>query len=146
MTENAAPNPIAVNLFSEISTADQLLRGRLSEVLPKGMEISHLQLLVYLDGQAIERSPAQMAQAFHLTKGAMTNTLGKLELAGYVHIRPDWADARRKLVTISPSGRMAKENALRAVAPVFDRIMSQIDEDRVRAALPLLRELRRVLE
>jgi predicted dehydrogenase len=42
----------------------------------------------------------------------MTNTLAKLEWAGHVHIRPDWDDARRKLVSISPSGRAAREAAI----------------------------------
>jgi len=34
---------LAVTLFSEILTADQLLRNRLSRILPNGMEISHFQ-------------------------------------------------------------------------------------------------------
>mgnify|MGYP002062747118 CR=1 FL=1 len=34
-------------------------------------------------------SPAQLARTFHVTRGAMTNTLGKLEWAGHVHIHPD---------------------------------------------------------
>ncbi|MEC8293820.1 MAG: MarR family transcriptional regulator, partial [Pseudomonadota bacterium] len=35
------PYPLAIALFSELLTADQLVRNRLSKVLPKGMEISH---------------------------------------------------------------------------------------------------------
>ncbi|MEM8538570.1 MAG: helix-turn-helix domain-containing protein, partial [Pseudomonadota bacterium] len=93
---------LAVTLASEILTADQLLRNRLSKVLPKGMEISHFSVLNHLAFTAQERSPAQLAKTFHVTRGAMTNTISKLEWAGYVHIRPDWDDARRKMVAISP--------------------------------------------
>ena len=64
-----------------------------------------------------DRTPAQLARAFHVTRGAMTNTLGRLEWAGYVHVRPDWDDARRKLVTISPAGRAARDAAIAAITP-----------------------------
>ncbi len=94
-------NALAVALFSEILTADQLARNRLSKVLPKGMEISHFSVLNHLAHSGEERSPAQLAKSFHVTRGAMTNTLSKLEWAGYIHIRPDWEDARRKMVAIS---------------------------------------------
>ena len=49
----------------------------------------------------------------------MTNTLGKLEISGYIHIRPDWDDARRKLVAISPAGVRARDDAIALVAPLF---------------------------
>ena len=101
-------NALAVTLFSEILTADQLLRNRLSRILPKGMEISHFSVLNHLAFVADERTPAQLADTFHVTRGAMTNTLNRLEWAGYVHIRPDWDDARRKMVAISPAGRRAR--------------------------------------
>ena len=87
-------NALAIALFSELLTADQLLRSRLTRVLPNRMEISHFSVLNHL-ARGGERTPAQLARSFHVTRGAMTNTLGKLELAGYVHIRPDWDDARR---------------------------------------------------
>ena len=94
---------LAVALFGELFMADQLARNRISKVLPKGMELSHFSVLNHLAHVAAERTPAQLARTFHLTRGAMTNTLGRLEWAGWVHIRPDWDDARRKLVSISPT-------------------------------------------
>ena len=135
-------NALAVTLFSEILTADQLLRNRLSRVLPKGMEISHFSVLNHLVFVGDERTPAQLANTFHVTRGAMTNTLAKLEWAGYIHIRPDWDDARRKMVAISPAGRRAREAAVAAVAPVFDEVISDLGTDNVRATLPILRKLR----
>ena len=116
MTEKPG-NPLAVTLFSEILTNEQLIRNKLSRVLPKGMEISHFSVLNHLARIGGERSPAQLAKSFHVTRGAMTNTLGKLEWAGYVHIRPDWDDARRKMVTISPAGRQARDAAISAISP-----------------------------
>jgi DNA-binding MarR family transcriptional regulator len=110
------------------------------------MELSHFSVLNHLARSEQERSPAQLAKAFHVTRGAMTNTLARLEWAGHVHIRPDWDDARRKFVAISPSGRSARDAAVQAIAPVIAEVVAQIGADRVRAILPVLREMRGRLE
>ncbi|MEH6740547.1 MAG: MarR family transcriptional regulator [Sulfitobacter sp.] len=138
-------NTLAIMLFSEILGTDQILRSRLSRVLPKGMEISHFSVLNHLSWRDTERTPAQLAETFHVTRGAMTNTLAKLEWAGYVHIRPDWDDARRKMITISPAGRQARETALGAIAPMITQVVEKLGEEKARAALPILRELRNQL-
>jgi DNA-binding MarR family transcriptional regulator len=135
-------NVLATALFSEILTVDQLLRNRLSRVLPKGMELSHFSVLNHLVAVGGERSPAQLASVFYVTRGAMTNTLAKLEWAGYVHIRPDWDDARRKKVSISPAGKQARARAIDAISPLINQFIIEIEPARVRATLPVLRELR----
>jgi len=137
---------LAVALFAELFMAEQLARARLSKVLPKGMELSHFSVLNHLARMQEERTPAQLAKAFHVTRGAMTNTLTKLEWAGHVHIRPDWDDARRKFVAISPSGRAARDAALQSIAPVIADLAKSLGLERVRAVLPVLRELRSELE
>jgi len=133
---------LSVALFSEMFVADQLARAALSKALPKGMELSHFSVLNHLANIGEQRSPAQLARTFHVTRGAMTNTLAKLEWAGHVHIHPDWDDARRKLVTISPAGKAARNAALSAIAPIIADVVSEIGIEKVRAALPVLREIR----
>ena len=64
-----------------------------------------------------EKTPAQLARIFHVTRGAMTNTLQRLDAAGFIHIRPDWDDARRKWVSLSPAGQAARDRAVLAIAP-----------------------------
>ena len=137
---------LAVSLFSEILVVEQLARASVAKVLPKGMELSHFSVLNHLAHSGAERSPAQLAKTFNLTRGAMTNTLHKLEWAGWVHIRPDWDDARRKCVAISPSGKSARDAAVQAIAPLISEFVSDLGEDRVRTLLPVLRELRTRLE
>ena len=139
-------NALAVTLFSEILAADQLLRNRLSRVLPKGMEISHFSVLNHLVFAGDERTPAQLAGTFHVTRGAMTNTLTRLEWAGYIHVRPDWDDARRKMVAISPAGRRARDQAISSIAPLINRVVGELGLERVRSTLPVLRDLRIQLE
>ena len=141
-----SPDALANALFSELFMSDQLARNQLSRVLPRGMELSHFSVLNHLARSNDERSPAQLAKTFHLTRGAMTNTLAKLEWAGHIHIRPDWDDARRKFVSLSPSGRAARDAALAAIGPLIGDVVEALGADRVRAVLPVLRELRLRLE
>ncbi|MEM8537675.1 MAG: MarR family transcriptional regulator [Pseudomonadota bacterium] len=136
---------LTISLLSEMIAADQLIRNRLSRVLPKGMEISHFSVLNHLAWHEGERSPAQLAETFNVTRGAMTNTLARLEWAGHVHIRPDWDDARRKMVAISPAGRRAREAALAAIAPTFSTLVDDLGEDSARTMLPILRQMRKAL-
>jgi DNA-binding MarR family transcriptional regulator len=131
-----------ISLISELLTVDQLIRNRLAKVLPKGMELSHFSVLNHLAHLNAERTPAQLAKSFHVTRGAMTNTLNKLEVAGHIHIRPDWDDARRKMVAISPAGRNARDAAITALMPVISDIFDQVGEDRLKSVLPILRDLR----
>ncbi len=142
---NSSGSDLANALFSELLMADQLARNRLSKVLPRGMELSHFGVLNLLTRLQAEQSPAELARAFHVTRGAMTNTLAKLEWAGYVHIRPDWDDARRKMVAISPAGRAARDAALAAITPLLDNAVRTLGEERVRQTIPVLRALRQRL-
>lgn len=133
---------LAVTLLSELLMAGQLTRSALTRALPKGMELNQFSVLNHLAHTSGPRSPAQLAQAFHVTRGAMTNTLNRLEWAGFVHVHPDWDDARRKSVTISPAGRTALDSALSAIMPIVGEAVGSIGADKVRAALPVLREVR----
>ncbi|MDT1060693.1 MarR family transcriptional regulator [Paracoccus sp. CPCC 101403] len=146
LSAEPSPDALAASLFSEVFIADQLARDLIGKSLPKGMQISHFSVLNLLAHLGVERSPAELAEAFHVTRGAMTNTLSRLEWAGHIHIRPDWDDARRKFVSISPAGRAARDAALAAFMPRIADVVRDIGSDRVRAALPVLRLLRRQLE
>ena len=143
---NNKQSSLAITLVSEILATDQLLRNKLTRILPAGMEISHFSVLTHLAYTISEKTPAQLAKVFHVTKGAMTNTLNKLEWAGYVHIRPDWDDARRKMVAISPAGRQARDAALSAIEPIIRTLVDEKGADDIRAAIPVLREMRLKLE
>ena len=132
-------------VFAEILSVDQLARASVGRLLPKGMELSHLLVLNHLMRGERERSPAELAKALHLTRGAMSNTMQKLEWAGWVHVRPDWDDARRKMVAISPSGKSACVAALQAIEPIFETVIADLGDEKIRAAISVLRELRKRL-
>ena len=135
---------LAIALFSEVIATEQLIRSNLKRGLPKAMELSHFSVLSHLYN-AGEKSPAQLARNFHVTKGAMTNTLQRLEARGFVHIRPDWDDARKKMVAISPAGSTARDMALDDIRPIFEKILGQLGESDIKLTLPILRDLRQAL-
>lgn len=139
-------DPVIVALFSEIVMVETLTRTRLARVLPRGMELSHFMVLNHFARLGGERTPAQLARAFRVTRGAMTNTLARLDAAGYVHIRPDWEDGRKKWVSLSPAGRAARDVAVAAIEPVFDDVVASLGLDRMKGALPVLRRLRELLD
>jgi len=132
-------------LFSEITTIDQLIRTQISRSLPEGMAISHLSVLNHLSSVKNEKTPMQLAKSFHVTKGAMTNTLSKLESSGYIHVRPDWNDARRKQITISKSGLEAQREAINSITPILSKVIQKLGKEKADTVLPIIRELRNIL-
>ncbi len=138
-------DPLAVSLFSEISAIDHLLKVKLSKSLPLGMELSHFAILNHISTIETEKTPVQLARSFNLTKGAITNTLIKLSKMGYIHIRPDWDDARSKLISISPAGKVARNSAVSAIEPILAELMKVIGADKTKEILPFLRDLRILL-
>ena len=132
-------------LFSEISTIDQLIRAQISKSLPVGMAISHLSVLNHLASVKNPKTPLQLAKSFHVTKGAMTNTLNKLENSGYINIQPDWNDARSKQISISKSGVEAQKNATLTIAPILSKVVEKLGREKADKMLPIIRELREIL-
>jgi len=54
-----------------------------------------------------EASPAQLAEATHVTRAAMTSRLDRLVTAGLVHREVDAADRRRVIIRPTADGRAA---------------------------------------
>ena len=143
--KNKSNNLAPLILFSEITTIDQLIRAQISKILPDGMAISHLSVLNHLSSIKNEKTPMQLAKSFHVTKGAMTNTLSKLESSGYINIRPDWIVARNIQVKISKSGVEAQKDAIKSITPILNKVIFKLGKDKANLVLPIIRELRSIL-
>ena len=133
-------------LLSEIATIEQLARNKLDNALPKDLNISSFSVLNHFSGSRAEKTPLQLARSFHVTKGAMTNTLNKLEKQGYIHVRPDWNDARKKCVSISQSGIDARNNAIKFIKPILDEIIQKTNHMTKKSLLGDLRNFREAIE
>ena len=133
-------------LLSEIATIEQLARNKLDNALPKDLNISSFSVLNHFSGSRAEKTPLQLARSFHVTKGAMTNTLNKLEKQGYIHVRPDWNDARKKRISISQSGMDARNNAMKSIKPILDEIIQKTGHMTKKNLLGDLRNFRESIE
>ncbi|MBL4863409.1 MAG: MarR family transcriptional regulator, partial [Rhodobiaceae bacterium] len=108
MTSKTEPKPDSAEaifmFFNEIGIIGQLSGTMFRRALPEGMTMSQFSVLNHFSRLGGERTPARLAAAFQVTKGAMTNTLQRLEAKGYVTIEMDKADRRRKLVRATVQG------------------------------------------
>src|SRR5262249_14858463 len=91
-------------------------------------------------------SPARLARAFQVTKGAMTYTLQQLAGLGYVRIDADPSDARAKIVRLTNKGRRAREAAVATITPSLVALLDQVGAEEFQRALPFLTKLRQVLD
>jgi DNA-binding MarR family transcriptional regulator len=142
-----APRPRAdVQVFTEIGVIGQLTRNRLERALPEGLSQAQFGLLTHLAQHGGEQSPVQLAQAFQVTKGAMTNTLQRLEAQGFVHVVGDADDGRRKRVSITDAGLAAHDLGVKAARPAMDALRERFSDADFATALPFLSALRSWLD
>lgn len=132
--------------FNEIGIIAQLSGNAFEKVMTGGMTLPQFSVLNHLVRLGGNRTPLQIARAMQVTKGTMTNTLGHLERAGHIAVRPDERDGRSKRVDITGKGRAAREEAIAAMAPELAWLAERIRVDDVEAALPLLEQVRKLLD
>lgn len=140
-------DPIEFELFNEIGIIDQLGSTMFERAMPKGMTQAQFTVLNHFVRLGHhERSPAQLASAFQLTRPTMTSTLGRMEKAGLVAMRPDPDDGRAKLVSLTPKGREMRERCIAALVPMRPVVNGVLDDDEIRTVVPILRKLRVALD
>ncbi len=132
--------------FNEIGIIEQLSRNALEKKLPHGLKISQFSVLNHFARLGGAKSPAFLASAFQVTKGAMTNTLQRLDNLGFVTIISDPKDKRGKLVSITNAGLAARNDALIAISPMMTELLENIPATEFKAALPFLTSLRSYLD
>lgn len=142
MSESAPADAIEFAVLNEIGIIAQLSSAAFEARLPEGMRLAHFRVLNHFVRLGGERSMVKLADAFQVTKGAMTNTVGRLLERGYVTVRADPGDARAKLVSITAEGAAAREAALAGMGAELERLRAAFPAGDWAAALPFLRELR----
>jgi DNA-binding MarR family transcriptional regulator len=138
--------PLAFRLLTEVGIIEQLARNQLERRLPGDLKMSQFAVLNHLSRLGGEWSPARLAAALQVTKGAMTNTLTRLEGRGLVKIAADPTDGRAKLVTLTDTGQDMLGRCIQTVGPLLSEMMQEIPDDEIAAALPLLEKVRAYLD
>jgi DNA-binding MarR family transcriptional regulator len=135
-----------VRVFNEIGVIAQLTRTVLERALPDGLSYASFSLLGRLALRGHEESPAQLAETFQVTKGAITNTLQRLQTLGLIAMRADKDDGRKKWVRITHKGLAVYDGALGGMRPVMSSLRGRFDEADFEGALPFLSALREWLD
>ena len=147
MIPASQPDPAAFEFFNEIGIIDQLAGTMLERALPRGMTRAQFAVLNHFVRLGHhERSPAQLASAFQVTRPTMTSTLNRMARAGLVVIRADPLDGRGKLVALTQNGHKAREAALAAMVPLLPVLDAVVDPAELAQLLPVLRRLRIALD
>ena len=143
---DTADDPLVFKVFNEIGIIDQLARTHAEKVLPYGLNLPQFTVLNHLARLGDGQSPAAMARAFQITKGAMTNTLQRLEKMRMITLRPDAEDGRMKRVSLTVRGRVARQDSIAALMPAFAMLAESVPEKEFAAALPFLQRIRQILD
>ncbi|MGI9350837.1 MAG: MarR family winged helix-turn-helix transcriptional regulator [Rhizobiaceae bacterium] len=142
-TENPASNEdVYFRFFNEIGIISQLSSNRAERAMPRGLTMSQFSLLNHFMRGRPPASPLQLANAFQVTKGAMTNTLKQLEGKGFIEIKPHEIDGRSKIVSISQTGRSAQMEAQSRLIGFFADFSEAFGEDQIRELVPGLEKIR----
>ena len=139
-------DPPLFRFFTEVGIIEQLARAKLESVLPNELKMSQFIVLNHLVRLGGDWSPARLANAFQVTKGAMTNTLQRLESRGLVMIAPDPRDGRGKLVSLTAAGRNMRKRCVRNIEPLLIDLAQRFGEKRFEKGLPLLEDVRKYLD
>lgn len=147
MNEEPGKDPPLFSFFNEVGIIEQLARNSFERVLPDGLTLSQFSVLSHFVRLGVEeKNPVELARAFQVTKGAMTNTVKRLSAKGLVEVTPDPRDGRGKRVRITARGRRVREECLAAAAPLLWELEREFGKQEFEAALPFLRRLRAFLD
>ncbi len=131
-----------IQVFSEIGIIEHLMRSAVAKSLPSGMTYSQWEVLVHFSRTGDGETPAQLARALQVTKGAITNTLQRMQALGLVEINADAQDGRKKRIKVTRKGASCYAEMLRMVRPHLDQLRGGFTDAEFETALPFLRALR----
>lgn len=134
------------DFFTEIGIIAQLNEAAIQKQLPKGMSHAQFVLLHHLCRLGGEWTPARLADALQVTRGAITNTLKRLEGKSWVSVRAAGDDGRSKLVSLTEAGVAARDDALSRLVPEVSDLSGELPLPEISAMLPALKTVRKVLD
>lgn len=153
--KNTEPPPVLTDapettFFTEIGIIEQLARNYFERALRGGngqvVTMAQFGLLNHLMRLGGDWNMIRLAQAFQVSKAAMTKTVGKVEAKGFVSVAPDPADGRGKLVTITEQGAVARNQAIAQLLPFLGEFRDSFPSEKLRDALPTLQAVRKWLD
>jgi DNA-binding MarR family transcriptional regulator len=138
--------PVWFAVFNEIGILGQLSRAMFEARMPRGMVLPQFAVLNHLVRVRDGQTPLALARAFQVPKTSMTHTLGLLERAGLVRLADNPDDGRSKQVWITDAGRAFRDRTIAGLGPDVAVLAAAFPTERVAGVLPVLQDLRRVMD
>lgn len=92
-------------------------------------------------GEPFEMNPCNLGDSMMISSGTVTHRLDKLEKRGLVSRRPDPADRRSVLVSLTPEGRELQDRAMVSHLELEARLLSGLTERQRGELARLMRQL-----
>jgi len=133
-------------VFTEIAIVNQLSTNLLEKSLPLGIKASQFKVLSQLARLVEPTTAAELAKAFQVTKGAMTNTTNRLLTLELIDIKEDLVDRRVKRIAITDKGKVIMQQSMASTMENLQPILQTISVKEFADALPFLIKLRADLD
>jgi DNA-binding MarR family transcriptional regulator len=132
--------------FNEVGILAQLSRALFEARLPKGFNLPQFAVLNHLVRVRDGQTPLALARAFQVPKTSMTHSLAVLDRHGLIEMRPNARDGRSKCVFLTEAGRAFRQGAIDSLMPDLAAIGAEYPAERLGAVLPVLTELRQIMD
>lgn len=137
---------IAFQFFNEVGIIQQLGSTIFNSHMPDGLHVSHFSILNHMVRLGDGKTPLDLAKAFQVTKGTITNTLNALLKRNLIVLQPHEKDGRSKLVFLTDEGRLFHTKAIDSLAPSIQVLDGKLDWQAVARILPELQKIRAILD
>jgi DNA-binding MarR family transcriptional regulator len=132
---------------NEIAIISQLTGTILERVLPDNLTRAQFTVLSHFIRLGhLELTPAQLADAFQISRPTISSTLARMERDRLVKIRPDPSDGRGKLVSLTDEGRSLHRRSMQTIDVLLPRISEILGPSVISELLPHLVKLRESLD
>jgi DNA-binding MarR family transcriptional regulator len=132
----------ALEITGRLDRIARHLDRRATEAMTEsGLNCRDLEVLGALRRSGCGLPAGQLARAAMLTSGGMTGQADRLANAGLIVRRPDPDDRRAVLVSLTPEGRGAAENAFTAYLGAGEEALAVLSEGERETLAELLRKL-----
>jgi|TARA_Y100000310_G_C20700289_1_gene829088 DNA-binding MarR family transcriptional regulator len=137
---------LVFTLFNEIGIISQLSGTQFERLLPDGLSRSQFTILNWFCRVDDQATPGRLARALELTRGAITNSIKKLEAKQLITITPDKSSGRQKIVRLTKKGRQLRDRSILSAHPLMMQVLQDVGVKKLTTLLPALQEIREYLD
>ena len=139
-------DPIEFQVMNEIGMISQLAENIFQLHLPRGMTVAQFTVLNHLLRLEVQQTIGELASAMQVSQPTMSSTVRKLEDKGLIALIHDPEDRRVRRVGVTDSGRQARTQAVRNIAPWSEKLKNIIPAATWTRLLPDLNLIRKSLD